>query len=90
MRFLRPLALSGTGKALSYIQGKTQHGRMPNGRYYHIRHSELVFLGDDKMDFRVELNTAGINPGTYKVMVTVYSTQQEFKYKGAELSLKIR
>lgn len=90
MRFLSPLALSGTGKALSYIPGKTQHGRTSDGSYYLIRHSELELVGDDNLDLRVELNTRGKNPGTYKVIVTVYSTQQEFEFKKAELSLEIK
>jgi len=87
MRFLYPITLSGTESALSYIPGKTTHGRMPDKSFYHIRHSELDIVGHSDMDFRVELNTQGKSPGTYKVIVTVYSTQQDYKYMKSELTL---
>lgn len=90
MRFYRPLGLSGTGQALTFIPGKTTHGQIPDNSYYLIRHSELEMVGHQNMDFRVELNTQNMTPGTYKVGVIVYSTQQHYKYKKAELSISMR
>ena len=87
IRFLKPLVLSSTKQAITYIPGKTVHGRTSDGSFYHYQHSELVIVGHDNMDFRVELNTEGQSPGTYQVMVTVYSTQQAYKYKKSTLSI---
>lgn len=90
MRFYRPLGLSGTGQAVTFIPGKTIHGQVPDNSYYLIRHSELEMGGDQNMDFRVELNTQNMTPGTYKVGVIAYSTQEAYKYKKAELSVSMR
>jgi hypothetical protein len=90
IRFHRPLALSSTGEALSFIPGKTTHGRTPDNSYYLIRYSELEMVGDADMDFRVELNTQNMTPGTYKVGVTIYSTQQNSKYSKSELSILMK
>jgi len=90
LRFYRPLTLSGTGQALTFIPGKTTHGQTPDNSYYLIRHSELEMVGDQDMDFRIELNTQNKAPGTYKVGVTAYSTQQDYKYKKAWLFLLMR
>ena len=87
IRFYRPLLLSGTGQALSFLPGKTTHGRTPDKSYYLIRYSELEMVGDEDMDFRVELNIQNQTPGTYKVGITAYSTQQDHKYKKSELSI---
>ena len=90
LRFYRPLTLSGTEQALSVIPGKTTHGRPPDNRYYHIRYSELEMPGDESMDFRIELSTEKKTPGTYRVCVTVYSIQQDYKYKKTDLSIQMR
>jgi len=90
LRFYRPLTLSGTEQALSVIPGKTIHGRPPDNRYYHIRYSELEMPGDESMDFRVELSTEKKVPGTYRVCATVYSTQQDYKYKKVDLSIQLK
>jgi hypothetical protein len=45
--------------------------------------------GGDNLDFRVELNTKGQSPGTFKVPVTIYSTQQDYKFKKSELKIKM-
>jgi hypothetical protein len=87
IRFLKPIVLSATSRAITYIPGKTMHGRTSDGSFYHYQHSELVIAGHDSMDFRVELNTEGQSPGTYQVMVTIYSTQQAYKYKKSTLSI---
>ena len=90
IRFHRPIGLSGTGQALTYIAGKTTHGLIPDNSYYLYRHSELVMAGEENMDFRVELNTQNKPPGTYKVTVTVYSTQKDYKYKKVELLISMK
>lgn len=90
IRFYRPLSLSATGQALSFIPGKTTHGRTPDKSYYLIRYSELEMVGDEDMDFRVELNTQNQTPGTYNVGITAYSTQRDQKYKKSELSIFIK
>jgi len=90
LRFYRPLTLSGTEQALSFIPGKTTHGRPPDNRYYQIRYSELEMPGDESMDFRIELSTEKKTPGTYRVCVTVYSAQQDYKYKKSDLSIQMR
>ena len=89
IRFLRPLTLSGTQTALSFLPGKTTHGRTPDESYYLIRYSELEVVGKDNLDFRVELDTTGKSPGTYRVLVTAYSTQQDYKYKKLELTMRM-
>lgn len=89
IRFLHPLSLSGSPSALTLIPGKTVHGRVSDESYYLIRYSDIELVGLDKIDFRVELNTKGKTPGTYKVLVTVYSTQRDYKFKKTELSIKI-
>jgi hypothetical protein len=89
IRFLKPIVLSATKTALTYFPGKIIHGRTEDESYYWIRHSELVILGKDKLDFRVELNTKGQSPGTYKVIITIYSTQQAYKLKKSELLIKM-
>lgn len=90
LRFYRPLGLSGTGQALSVIPGKTTHGRPPDNKYYHIRYSELEMPGDESMDFRIELSTENKTPGTYRVGITVYSIQQDYKYKKAYLLIHMK
>ena len=89
IRFLKPIALSGTQAALTFIPGKTIHGRTEDKSYYLIRYSEIEMVGKDNIDFRVELNTKGKSPGTYKVLVTIYSTQQDYKYSKSELMLNM-
>jgi hypothetical protein len=89
IRFLKPLALSGTQAALTFIPGKTIHGRTEDKSYYLIRYSEIEMVGKDNIDFRVELNTKGKSPGMYKVLVTIYSTQQDYKYKKSELMINM-
>jgi len=89
VRFLRPLTLSGTQTALTFIPGKTTHGKTPDESFYLIRYSELEMAGQDNFDFRVELGTKGKSPGTYKVLVTAYSTQQDYKCKKAKLQIKM-
>lgn len=89
IRFLNPIALSGTQTALTFIPGKTTHGRTPDKSYYLLRYSELEMVGEDNLDFGVELNTKNKSPGTYKVLVTIYSTQQDFKCKKDELLIKM-
>jgi len=90
IRIIRPLGLSGTDHALTtYTPGKTIHGRVPDNAFYHIRHSELVLFGNDKLEIRIELNTAGLTPGTYKIESTAYSSEQDFKYKMIELIIKV-
>lgn len=89
IRIIRPLSLSGTERALTYIPGKTIHGRPSDNAFYHIRHSELVLFGNDKLDTRIELNTAGLTPGIYKIKSTAYSSEQDFKYKKIELVIKV-
>ena len=87
IRFLLPLSLSGTDSALSHIPGKTVHGRVSDQSYYLLRYSDLELVGLGNLDFRVELNTTDKTPGTYKVLVTVYSTQRDYKFKKTELFL---
>jgi hypothetical protein len=89
IRFLKPLVLSATGTALIFYRGKPEHGRVEDGSYYMIKYSELIFLGKEKLDSPVELNTKGQLAGTYKVVVTIYSTQHEYKLKKSELLIKI-
>ena len=89
IRFLKPIVLSGTQKALTFFPGKTTHGQTEDKSYYLIRYSELEMVGRDNLDFRVELNTKGQSPGTYKVVVTIYSTQQDYKFKKSELIIKM-
>lgn len=83
------MSLSGTDHALTYIPGKTITGRAPDNSFYHIRHSELVLFGNDKLDIRIELNTAGLIPGTYKIESTAYLSEQDYKYKKIELIIKV-
>ena len=85
MRFHRPLRLSATNRALAVIPGKTEHAKAQDNSYYHIRISELEMFGEENFDYRVELDTKGINPGTYRISVTAYSTQQNYKYKKCDL-----
>ncbi len=87
IRLLKPIVLSGTEKALTFIPGKTIHGRTENKGYYLIRYSELEMVGGDNLDSRVELNTKGQSPGTYKVLVTAYSTQNDYKLRRSELMI---
>jgi len=89
IRFLKPIVLSGTQKALTFIPGKTTHGRTEDKSYYLVRYAELEMVGRDNLDFRVELNTKGQSPGTYRVLVTIYSTQQDYKFKKSELTIKM-
>jgi len=91
MRFQRPLTLSGTDRAVSVIPGKTKHGRVrvPGNTYYYILHSELDILGEDSFDYGVELDTKGQAPGTYTVLITAYTTQQDYKYKRFKLSIEM-
>ena len=90
VRFLAPLILSATQEAIVVpIDGQNptplNHGRLADKSCYWIRCADLSMLGDANWDLRVELNTQGMTPGTYKVQITVYSTQQNYKYKQSEL-----
>ena len=87
IRIMRPLSLSGTTTALQGIPRKTIHGKGPGNRYYHIMHSALEMPGDEKFDFGVELNTKGMSPGTYKILVKAYSTERDYKYKESKLKI---
>jgi hypothetical protein len=49
----------------------------------------LEMVGRDDLDCRVELNTKGQSPGTYKTIVTIYSTQQDYKLRRSELTIKM-
>lgn len=89
IQFLHPLSLSGSSSALSLIPGKTVHGRVSDRSYYLIRYSDIELVGLGKKDFRIELNTKGKTPGTYKVLITVYSTQKDYEFKKIELSIEI-
>ena len=94
IRFLQPLALSGTNTAisfqpLSFKPGKTIRGRIQDGSYYLIRFTELEIVGHTNLDLKVELNTTNKSPGTYTIIVTVYSTQQDFKYGKEEIQVNI-
>ena len=89
IRVMRPLSISGTDHALTYIPGKTIHGKPPGNAFYHIRYSELVLFGNDKLDIKIELNTTRLTPGTYKIESTAYSSEQDFKYKKIELIIKV-
>ena len=88
IRIIRPLRLS-SGRAVTYIPGKTIHGRSPGNAFYHIRHSELVLFGNDTLDFRIMLNTSGLTPGTYRIESAAYSSEQNFKYKKIELIINV-
>ena len=90
MRFLRPLALSATDKALSIIPGKTAHGHIEAENHYWIRHSDLVIPGDDHLNFGVELNTKGISPGTYRVLVKMFTTMEIYKIRETELKITLK
>jgi len=90
IRFMKPLALSGTNTALSFIPGKTIHGRTTDNSYYLIRYTELEMAGHANADFRVELNTENKSPGSYKIIVTAYSTQQDYNYKREEILVNIK
>ncbi len=87
MRFLNPLALSGSDRALGVFPGKTIHYRVPDRSYYLIRHTDLSFLAREKNDLRIELNTVDISPGTCEVEVNIHSNAGEFKSKQANLLL---
>jgi len=89
IRFLQPIGLSGTQAALTFLPGKTIHGRTEDKSYYLIRYSEIEMVAKDNIDFRVELNTKGTSPGMYKVLVTIYSTQQDYKYSKSELIINM-
>jgi len=92
VRVRQPLALSGTSEALSFstlnlLPEQIKHGRTPD--FYLIRLSEVNMIGDQNLDFGMELNTQGIRPGTYKIDVLISSLKQNYKDKKAELSVKI-
>ena len=89
MRFLRPLSLSATNTALVLPTGKTTHGRVEDGSYYLVRHTDFDLFPEETLDYRIELNMSGVSPGTGHVLVTVYSTQQDYKYLKSELVLRI-
>lgn len=89
MRFLQPLSLSATSTALSLPPGNTEHGRVPDGSYYLVRRTDFDLSPEETLDFRVELNMSGLTPGTARVQVTVYSTQQDYKYRKSSLILHI-
>ena len=88
-RFLDPLVLSGTSSALVLPLGDNVHGRVADGSYYLIRHSGFNLAPEEHLDFRIELNLAGASPGTGHVEVTVYSTQQDYKYRKLDLPVHI-
>lgn len=89
MRLLWPLTLSATNTALSVVPGKTKHRRVPGNAYYNIFLSGLDIFGKEDFDYRVELNTTEKSPGAYTILVTAYSTQQDYKYKRFKLSVKM-
>ena len=90
LRFYRPLALSSSEQALTDIEGRTIHGRIPGNAYYLIRYFDLEIPGDEKMDFTIVLNTEDKSPGKYRIAATVYSNRKDYKYKTSELSLLMK
>jgi hypothetical protein len=42
------------------------------------------------MDFRIEQNTQNKSPDEYFIIITVYSTQQTFKYNKATLTIEMK
>ena len=86
---MEPLSLSGTTAALETIEGKTQYGRDEREGHYLIRHWDIDFLAEQSMDFRVELNTQGLSPGTYQVLVAVFSRERDFKNRRSVLKIDV-
>lgn len=64
LTFHAPLALSGTGSALTSVQSTT-HGRLSKDIYL-IRHT-LSIGSRERLQTRVELNSRGLKPGDYRV-----------------------
>lgn len=89
LRFLRPLSLSSTNHALALPPGTHAFGRVEDGSYYVIRHSDFDLAPEERLDYRVELDLTGVSPGTGRVPVTIYSVQQDYKYLKKELTLRI-
>lgn len=91
IQFLKPLALSGTGTALTVpTTGTLIHGRSEDKSFYLISYSGLDLLGEGNLDFRVELNTTDQTPGTSTVQVRINSIRQDYKYKKLNLSIKMK
>lgn len=89
IEFLDPIRLSGTGSALTVIPGQTEHGRVEDQSYYLIRYRDILLPGKQEIDFRVEIDTRNQSPGNSIIVVTVYSTQADFKFKKTELTMRI-
>ena len=90
IRFLQPLALSGTDSALTEIQDHTMHGRSSDKSFYLINYSDFKILGDGQFNIFVELNTNNISPGTYIIEVRIDTIQKDYKYKKFTLFIDMK
>ncbi len=83
-----PIALSGSPQAVPVIPNRTHQGRVPDKSYYHLFYYGLPFYAKESMDFRIELNTKGITPGRYEVVINIHTEQREHKTKKKTIFLK--
>jgi hypothetical protein len=93
MRFMNPIALSGTASAVSQLvgnRGATYHHRVPDQSYYLINHSAVVLLGEEHFDYPMEINTHEKAPGEYSIEIRIFSTKGDRKSLNRRLSLILR
>ena len=90
IRFLRPLALSGSEQAMILPNGVTKDNINTGpfkDKFYLLNISDLKILGDGEKDLKIEFNTRNITPDIYQIEIKIDSTQQDYKCKKTTLSI---
>ncbi len=87
IKFIRPLALSGTNTALTVVEGHTK--RISNDKYYNLTYLNIPFYPNEKREFPTEINT-NKKFGKHKVLVSIFSTNDKYKVKKKVLKINIR
>ena len=87
IKFIRPLALSGTNTALTVVEGHTNRTR--SDKYYNLTYLNIPFYPNEKRDFPTEINTDK-KFGKHKVLVSIFSTNDKYKVKKKVLRINIR
>jgi hypothetical protein len=89
VRLLEPLSISGTNHAIDTIPEKTEHWRDYEDRHYLIRHWDVLIFAGGRLQFRAEVNTQTLSPGTYKIAISVSSRDRDLKTRREFLTLHV-
>ncbi len=89
IKFLRPIVLSGSERALQIIEGSTTKMRLPNGGPYILTYHNLTFPGKEYINFRIELNTVNLRIGSHCIEVSSFALDTNYKRLDTKLEVEV-